>query len=140
MRGLDRPLAAVLVLGAVLCACAQQPPPPTPSPTPTPMYPTTAYITLFEYPIPGGCGVVAIPYHAWVARDGDIVWDVVNEACPSAGDVEIEFAEKDIVELDRESLKNKKKGKVKAKDFKPHKYTVILDKKFKHDPEIEIWP
>jgi len=145
MHGVIRPALTALTLGGLLSGCArteQTPPPPspTPSPTPTPMYPKTAYITLFEYPIANGCGVVALPYHAWVAKDGDIVWDVVNDACPKAGEPKIEFAEANVVDLDQDSLQTKKKkGKVKAQDYNPHKYSVSLGA-FKHDPEIEIWP
>jgi hypothetical protein len=147
MHGIIRPALTALTLGGLLSGCAatgQTPPPPspTPSPTPTPMYPKTAYITLFEYPSDKGCRVVALPYHAWVAKDGDIEWDVVDDACPNAGKLEIKFAEDGIVELDQASLQTKKKkGKVKdkAQDYKPHKYSVILGT-LVHDPEIEIWP
>jgi hypothetical protein len=146
MHGVIRPALTALMLGGLLSGCArteQTPPPPSPTPsaTPTPMYPTTAYITLLEYPSPKGCRVVALPYHAWVAAKGDIEWDVVDDACPNAGKLEIKFAE-DVVDLDQGSLQTKKlKGKVKdkAQDSKPYKYSVTLGT-LVHDPEIEIWP
>jgi hypothetical protein len=143
MRGFARPAAVALALSALLSACTEpaSPPPatPTPAPTPTPMYPKTAYITLFEYPVAGGCRVVAIPYHAWVATGGDIVWDVVNDACPNAGDPQITFTDSGIVDLDAQPPVKKKTGKVRATDNKPHKYSVALGA-FTHDPEIQIWP
>jgi len=156
MRGLDRPLAAALVLGAILCACTRQPPSPTPSPTTTPPppeeeYSTTTHVTLLVYPLRRGCAVVAIPYYAFVKKDGHIVWDIVDDACPTADKVEISFAESGIVVVEMESDETpagaaaraphrKKKGKITgAADKQPHKYTVTLGS-FVHDPEIEIWP
>jgi hypothetical protein len=154
MRGLARPTATALGLSALLAACQPAPSPapsPTPPPTTTPpaeAYQTVTYVTLLAYPYKSGCAVVAIPYHAYVKKDGDIVWDIVDDACPVTK-VEIKFAEANIVELESDESPaakhapvphKQKKGKVKgAADKIPHKYTVTVDG-FSHDPEIEIWP
>ena len=152
------PTAAALVLGTLLCACTQPapaptPPPPTPAPTPTPdQYPgKTTHVTLFEYPTPRGCGVVAIPYYAYVRTGGTIIWDIVNDACPKEAKPTITFEKPEIIEIsyDAQTAKGSSTGgggkgtitgTVKgAASAEPYRYTVTLGR-FVHDPEIEIWP
>jgi hypothetical protein len=150
MHGLVRPAAVALGLGALLSACQPAPAPtPTPAPTPSPVeYPTTKHVTLLVYTAAKGCAVAAIPYYAYVHKGADIVWDVVEDACPNAGELTIEFKEQGIVRLEGDARLEKatgvnyrqKKGTVVGEaDKKPHKYTVKLGP-FLHDPEIEIWP
>jgi hypothetical protein len=150
MRGLVRPAAVALGLGALLSACQPVPSPtPAPTPTPTPVeYPTTTHVTLLVYPTPKGCAVAAIPYYAYVRTGAEIVWDVVEDACPNAGEVTIAFKDAGIVRLEGEGKLEKaaagerrqKRGTITGEgDKKPHKYTVTVGT-FVHDPEIEIWP
>ena len=151
MHGLAQPALVVLGLAALLSAC-QPAPSPTPAPTPpTPSpaeYPTTTHVTLLLYPTPKGCAVAAIPYYAYVKKGAEIVWDVVEDACPNAGEVTIAFKEPGIVRLEGEARLEKaaagerrqKRGTITGEaDKKPHKYTVTVGS-FVHDPEIEIWP
>ena len=151
MRGLVRPAAVALGLGTLLSAC-QPAPSPTPAPTPpTPSpveYPTTSHITLLVYPTPRGCAVAAIPYYAYARKGAAIVWHVVEDGCPGAGEVTIAFKDSGIVALEGEARLDKaaagayreKRGTITGEaDKKPHKYTVTVGS-FVHDPEIEIWP
>jgi hypothetical protein len=146
MSSLRRTHIAILITAALLGACgappgASPPPPtPTPSPTPTPVVmPPETYVTLFEYPVARGCGVVAIPYHAHVREGGTIVWDVVDDACKSSPDLTLEFTDPSTVDVDQNPTRKQKKARVLAQDRKAHKYTVHLGD-FVHDPEYEVWP
>jgi hypothetical protein len=101
-------------------------------------------VTLFQFPDPnrkGKCGVVALPYHAWVAEEGDIVWEVVEDYCQTKDAYEIVFNDATAGQIDTNSLKDKKKkAKFKGKNKKTlYKYAVKLGG-FTHDPEFEIWP
>ena len=144
MHSLVRPRSAILIASALLAACAapaSSPPPPTPSPTATPpLVPSETYVTLFEYPVGHGCGVVAIPYHAWVPAGGTIVWDVVDDACKTSPDLTLDFADPSSVQPDEKPTRKQKRARVVAREKgRPYKYTVHLGS-FVHDPEYEIWP
>jgi hypothetical protein len=102
--------------------------------------PSETYVTLFEYPIAHGCGVVAIPFHAYVPEGGTIVWDVVNDACQTSPDLTLEFADPSSVQVDDKATPKRKRARLLARERgKPYKYSVHLGT-FVHDPEYEIWP
>ena len=134
---------------AALSACAQpqpEPPPPStpPATSPRPAYPTTTHVTLFQFPDPTNakaCRVVALPYHAWVARDGDIVWDIVDDYCRTEAAYAIVSADPGAVEeVTTNPEPRKKKGKFRGRERgKRYKYTVRLGT-YEHDPEFEPWP
>jgi hypothetical protein len=132
---------------AALSACAQPEAAPPPSTTPAtaqPAYPTTTHVTLFQFPDPTNakaCRVVALPYHAWVARDGDIVWDIVDDYCKTDAAYAIVSADAGAVEeVATNPEPRKKKGKFRGRERgKRYKYTVRLGT-YEHDPEFEIWP
>lgn len=138
-----------LALTALVAACAQPGSSPLPTTTTTTMpphaeYPTTTHVTLFQFPDPGSakaCGVVALPYHAWVVEEGDIVWDVVDDYCKTTAAYSLEFTDPTAAQVDTTTLpQKKKKAKFKGKQKgQQYKYTVKLGT-FVHDPEFEIWP
>jgi len=143
----------VAAIGAVVCAalsaCAQPQPGPPPATTPPasappPAYPTTTHVTLFQFPDPTNpkaCRVAALPYHAWVARDGDIVWDIVEDYCRTDAAYSIVSEDAGAVEeVAANPEARKKKGKFRGRERgKRYKYTVRLGA-YAHDPEFEIWP
>jgi hypothetical protein len=148
MRSLVGLRLGVVALIPLVTACARpesSPPATTTTTIPAPPeYPTTTHVTLFQFPDPstkGKCGVVALPYHAWVAEEGDIVWDVVDDYCKTTDAYAIVFDDSTAGQIDANSLKDKKKkAKFKGKNKKTqYKYTVKLGG-FTHDPEFEIWP
>jgi hypothetical protein len=128
---------------AALSACAQPQAAPPPATAP-PAYPTTTHVTLFQFPDPTNakaCRVVALPYHAWVARDGDIVWDIVDDYCRTEAAYAIVSADAGAVEeVTTNPEPRKKKGKFRGRERgKRYKYTVRLGT-YEHDPEFEPWP
>jgi hypothetical protein len=141
-------MGAVVFTG-LLVACTQSQPAPPPATTPPttiphPEYPTTTHVTLFQFPDPTNpkaCRVVALPYHAWVTRDGDIVWDVVDDYCQTAAPYAFVPADAGAVEeVAANPEPRKKKGKFRGTQLgKRYKYTVRLGG-YSHDPEFEIWP
>jgi hypothetical protein len=133
---------------AALSACAQPqaaPPPSTAPPaTAPPAYPTTTHVTLFQFPDPTNakaCRVVALPYHAWVARDGDIVWDIVDDYCRTEAAYAIVSADAGAVEeVTAKPRAPQEEGEVQGRERgKRYKYTVRLGT-YDHDPEFEPWP
>ena len=76
-----------------------------------------------------------------VARDGDIVWDIVDDFTVGRGRVLIVSADPGAVEeVATNPEPRKKKGKFRGRERgKRYKYTVRLGA-YVHDPEFEPWP
>jgi hypothetical protein len=140
-------IGAVALAGLSACAQPQSAPPPSataPATAPQPTYPTTTHVTLFQFPDPTNakaCRVVALPYHAWVARDGDIVWDIVDDYCRTEAAYAIVSDDAGAVEeIAANPEPRKKRAKFRGRERgKRYKYTVRLGT-YVHDPEFELWP